>query len=40
MYSECLAQQFAFFDRHLKGSTDDPGAPVRIAVRTGGDGFV
>ena len=40
MYSECLAQQFAFFDRHLKGSTEDPGAPVRIAVRTGGDGFV
>jgi predicted acyl esterase len=39
MYRECLAQEFAFFDRHLKGSSDDPGPPVRIAVRTGGDGF-
>ncbi len=39
MYHECLDQQFAFFDRHLKGRPADPGAPVRIAVRTGGDGF-
>jgi uncharacterized protein len=39
MYSECLAQEFAFFDRHLKGRPADSGPPVRIAVRTGGDGF-
>jgi uncharacterized protein len=39
MYRECLAQQFAFFDRHLKGRSDDSGPPVRIAVRTGGNGF-
>jgi hypothetical protein len=41
MYEHCLDQQFAFFDRHLKGRDDaDPGPRVRIAVRTGGDGFV
>ena len=39
MYSECLAQEFAFFDRHLKGRPADSGPPVRIAVRTGGNGF-
>jgi predicted acyl esterase len=39
MYSECLAQEFAFFDRHLKGRPADSGPPVRIAVRTGGTGF-
>jgi uncharacterized protein len=39
MYAECLDQQFAFFDRHLKGRPADSGPPVRIAVRTGGNGF-
>jgi predicted acyl esterase len=40
MYQHCLDQQFAFFDRHLKGLEVGPGPRVRIAVRTGGDGFV
>ena len=39
MYQHCLDQQFAFFDRHLKGRDTPPSPRVRIAVRTGGDGF-
>jgi len=36
MYADCLEQQFAFFDRYLKGA-DCPLQPVRFAVRTGPD---
>lgn len=36
MYQECLAQQFAFFDRHLKGDdTVSSYPPVRAIMRTG-----
>jgi predicted acyl esterase len=36
MYQECLAQEFAFFDRHLKGDDTVPSfPPVRAIMRTG-----
>ena len=40
MYRDCLAQQVAFFDRHLKGAKDVPSyPPVRLIMRTGGGQF-
>lgn len=36
MYQDCLPQQFAFFDRHLKGDTTaSKYSPVTTAIRTG-----
>jgi putative CocE/NonD family hydrolase len=40
MYRDGLAQQFAFFDRHLKGDLTAPRFPrVRMILRTGHGGF-
>ena len=40
MYRDCLDQQFAFFDRHLKGDTGAPAyPPVRMILRTGHGAF-
>jgi predicted acyl esterase len=40
MYRDCLAQQFAFFDRHLKDDTAAPTyPPVRLIMRTGHGNF-
>jgi predicted acyl esterase len=36
MYVDCIDQQFAFLDRHLKGDSDAPVyPPVRMIMRTG-----
>src|SRR5207302_7241942 len=40
MYRDCLEQQFAFLDRHLKGDRDGPVFPnVRMIMRTGNGEF-
>jgi predicted acyl esterase len=39
MYRDCLAQQFAFFDRHLKGQESPTFAKVRMIMRTGHGSF-
>ena len=39
MYRDCLAQQFSFFDRHLKGQESSPFPKVRMIMRTGHGSF-